>query len=263
MTELSDSTEVKVVVLTLPNASDRQARIKKLLDDAGIEFEFSWGVDGRKEHDPCMDMYDEPKRLRTKGSPMSPGQLGCYAGHYNIWRSCAEENRKYIVLEDDVVFDQAGLASFLKAVPKLPARFECLRLFKNKTRNHKEYEIAETGGFKVLRYTKGPMSSMGYFLTPGAARKFLDSADPIFLPVDIYMDRYWVNNVVCLGVSPAFISHDYHFDSMIGYEPKSGRRPLFIRLSREFFTLTERLRRFLFNLSLSRPFRSKKVTHHG
>lgn len=263
MAELSGNVEVKVVVLTLRQASDRQARIKKLLDDAGIEFEFFWGVDGRKEHDPCLDMYDEPKRLRAKGNPMSQGQLGCYAGHYNIWRSCAQENRNYIVLEDDIVFDKAGFLSFLRAVPELPAHFECLRLFKNKTRNHKEYEIAEAGGFKVLRYTKGPMSSMGYFLTPVAARKFLDAANPVFLPVDIYMDRYWVNNVVCLGVSPDFVSHDYHFDSMIGYEPKSGRRPFFIRLSRELFTLTERLRRFFYNMGLSRQYRSKESSHHG
>lgn len=263
MASFTDASEAKVVVLTLRQATDRQARIKKLLDEAGIEFEFAWGVDGRKEKDPLLDIYDEPKRIRLKGSPLSQGQLGCFAGHSNIWRNCAKENRKYVILEDDVVFDPAGLLSFLQTVPSLPSHFECVRLFKNKTRNHKEYEVAEVGPFKILRYTKGPMSSMGYYLTPEAARKYLASIEPVFLPVDIYMDRYWVNDVVCLGLSPDFVSHDYHFESMIGYEPKSGRRPWFIRLSRELFTLSERLRRFFFNLRLSPQFRSKKVSHHG
>ncbi len=263
MTGFPDLSEVKVVVLTLRQATERQARIKKLLDDAGVDFEFSWGVDGQKEKGPSVDMYDEPKRLRTKGNPLSQGQLGCYSGHYNVWQSCAKENRKYVVLEDDVVFEPDGLVSFLKAARSLPPHYECVRLFKNKTRNHKEYEIAEVGQFKILRYTKGPMSSMGYYLTPEAARKFMASADPVFLPVDIYMDRYWVNDVVCLGLSPAFVSHDYHFESMIGYEPKSGRRPWFIRLNRELFTVSERLRRFFYNLGLSKQFRSQKVSHYG
>lgn len=263
MASFPDASEVKVVVLTLRHATDRQARIKKLLDDAGIEFEFSWGVDGRKEKDPSLNMYSAQRRLRAKGEPLSQGQLGCYAGHYNVWKSCSKENKKFVVLEDDTVFDQAGLLSFLEIVPSLPSHFECLRLFENKTRNHKEFEIAEVGPFKILRYTKGPMSSMGYYLTPAAARKFLDAANPIFLPADIYMDRYWVNDVVCLGVSPAFVFHDYHFESMIGYGPKSGRRPMFIRLNRELFTLSERLRRFFYNLGLNREYRSKKVSHHG
>ncbi|WP_138441885.1 glycosyltransferase family 25 protein [Marinobacter alexandrii] len=262
MATFPDASEAKVVVLTLRQATDRQARIKKLLDDAGIEFEFAWGVDGRKEQDPLLNMYDRRKRVRLKGSPLSQGQLGCFAGHANIWRSCAKEDRKYVILEDDVVFNPASLLSFLQIVPSLPPHFECLRLFKNKTRNHKEYEVAEAGPFKILRYTKGPMSSMGYYLTPEAARKFLASVKPVFLPVDIYMDRYWVNDVVCLGLSPDFVSHDYHFESMIGYEPKSGRRPLYIRLNRELFTLSERLRRFFYNLGLSRQFRSTKVSHY-
>lgn len=263
MTELSDSTEVKVVVLTLPNASDRQARIKKLLDDAGIEFEFFWGVDGRKDNDPCLDMYDEGKRLRKKGNPMTPGQLGCFASHYNIWLSCLADGKPYLVLEDDAVFDQEKMHSFLKCIPDLPPHVECLRLFENKTRNHKEYVVGDVGIFKILRYTKGPMSTMGYYLTPQAAKKFVAAAKPIFLSVDIYMDRYWSNNVACLGLAPAIVSHDYAFDSMIGYEKKAGDRRMLTRLLREVFTLSERLRRFFFNVGVSRKCQSKKVSNHG
>lgn len=262
MAELSGNVEVKVVVLTLRQASDRQARIKKLLDDAGIEFEFFWGVDGRKDRDPCFTMYDEEKRLRTKGNPMTPGQLGCFASHYHIWQSCLRDDRSYLVLEDDAVFEQEKMLTFLKCIPELPVRVECLRLFENKTRNHKEFLVGHAGIFKILRYTKGPMSTMGYFLTPRAAQKFLASANPIFLSVDIYMDRYWVNSVECLGLAPAIVSHDYAFDSMIGYEKKSRNRSIYIRLLREAFTLTERLRRFFFNIRLSPRRRSREFSHH-
>ena len=252
MASFPDTPDVKVLVLTLRRSTDRQARIKKALDDANIEFEFFWGVDGRQDKDPSLSMYDESKRMRSKGKPMTPGQLGCFASHYNIWKKCADENKRLVVLEDDVVIDDAIFQSFFEALPAFPHHVECLRLFENKTRNHKQSKVAEVGPFSILRYIKGPMSAMGYYLTPEGARKFLLSADPVFLPVDIYMDRYWVNNVACLGGSPAFVSHDYKFESVIGYEGKTGRRPLFMRFNREVFMLAERFRRFVYNLGLGR-----------
>jgi len=247
MTEFSNASDVKVLVLTLRQSVDRQARIKQALDQAGIGFEFFWGVDGRKDQHPLWDFYDERRRLRAKGEPLTPGQLGCFASHFNIWTRCDRENTNFIVLEDDVVFDEAGFKSFLDSLQKLPTHIECLRLFENKTRNHKYCELVKLGGFRVLKYTKGPMSTMGYFLTPRAARKFLASTNPVFLPVDIHMDRYWINHVVCLGIQPAFIFHDHGFKSIIGYDKKVGRRPMSMRLRREIFTLGERLRRFFYN----------------
>lgn len=258
MTDFPNTSDINVLVLTLRGSVDRQTRIKQALDQAGIDFEFYWGVDGRKDKHPLLDLYDEPRRMRVKGQPMTLGQLGCFASHFSIWTRCDRENNNCIVLEDDVVFDEAVLKSFIASIHQLPAHFECLRLFENKTRNHKRYELAEFGRFRVLRYTKGPMSTMGYFLTPRAARKFLASTNPVFLPVDIHMDRYWVNDVVCLGVQPAFVSHDYGFESLIGYDKKDERRPMSVRLNRELFTLGERLRRFFYNLVLNKMFRGKR-----
>ncbi len=263
MTNLQSTPDVKVIVLTLRQSTDRQTRIKRLLDDANIPFEFFWGVDGRKDDDPSFSMYDESIRLRTKGHPMSPGQLGCFASHYKLWESCVAENRNYIVLEDDALFDKENFLAFIKNLPSLPSHFECLRLFKNKTRNHKEYVIAKVGAFEVIRYTKGPMSTMGYYLTPEAAEKFLISANPIFLPVDIFMDRYWVNDVVCLGINPAFVFIDSEFESTIGYRKRSDRRPLFIRFNRELFTLTERVRRYFYNLRLRRKYKTEGFSSYG
>lgn len=255
--------DVKVVVLTLRKSKDRQARIKSLLDDARVPFEFFWGIDGREDSDPSLSMYDKKKRLSAKGQEMSPGQLGCFASHYNIWMSCVRENRSFIVIEDDVLLDKQKFLAFIQSLKSLPEGIECLRLFENKTRNHKRYHIAKFDDFGILRYTKGPMSTMGYFLTPAAAKKFISSADPIFLPVDIYMDRYWVNGVLCLGVEPPFITHDSQFESIIGYKVRSERRSLLIRFHRELFTLTERVRRYIFNARLSQFEKGEALESNG
>ena len=238
---------IAILVLTLPQAKDRQLRIKTLLDEADIPFEFYFGVDGRTDENPIEELYDVKLRIEAKGEPLSPGQLGCYASHFNIWKRCVAAQAPYVVLEDDAAIDAALFKHFLNNVLTLPAEAGCIRLFENKTRNHKAFLYSTHDGFDLLRYTKGPMSTMGYYLTPQAAAKFLDSAAPVFLPVDIYMDRYWVNDVLCCGIKPAFVSHDETFGSMIGYEPKTMRRSLSITVKREIFTLTERLRRYFYN----------------
>ncbi|MAA64130.1 MAG: epitope biosynthesis protein [Alteromonadaceae bacterium] len=245
--------DVKILVLTLLQAKDRQARIKALLNEAGIPFEFFYGVDGRTDKNPVEAIYDKSLRLRLKGAPLSPGQLGCYASHFNIWKTCVETQQPLVVLEDDVTFDESLFKDFLDNISALPEEAGCVRLFENKTRNHKEYPYLKFGGFSLMRYTKGPMSTMGYYLTPQAAERFLNASAPLFLSVDIYMDRYWVNNVMCCGVKPGFVFHDYEFESMIGYEKDQPRRSLGVTIFREIFTLTERIRRYFHNRKFGKP----------
>src|SRR5690554_1354271 len=246
ITNLSDPSP-KIVVLTLERAQDRQARIARLLEEASITYDFFKGTDGAGTNNPIVKLYDEKLRIRTKGQSLSPGQLGCFASHYRIWQQCVSERRSYLVLEDDVTFDPLLLKEFLASAHEFPEEAGCIRLFDNKTRNHEAIPILSVGSFTLMRYTKGPMSTMGYYLTPGAAKKFLAQTSPVFLPVDIFMDRYWHNNVQCCGISPGFVFHDYGFKSMIGYSKRLKRRPLSERLFRELFSLKEHWKRYRYN----------------
>lgn len=236
-----------VIVVTLPQEKARQARISALLGQAGIPFEFYIGVDGRTDTNPIDEIYDRKLRLRRKGTPLSPGQLGCYASHFNIWRQCLETRQPCVVLEDDVTVNTALFKDFLSTVAELPPEAGCIRLFESKNKDAKRRVYSRHHNFELLRYIEGPKSTMGYYLTPEAARKFLDCAAPVFLNVDIYMDRYWVNDVLCSGLNPGFVFHDDQFDSIIGYEKRTRRRPLMVTIMRELFTLTERVRRYVYN----------------
>lgn len=238
---------VTVLVLTLPQAKDRQARISQLLDQAGIPFEFYMGVDGRTDENPIDGIYDRELRLRRKGSLLSPGQLGCYGSHFNIWKKCLETQRPCIVLEDDVTIDAVLFKDFLNNLSDLPPEAGFIRLFEGEKKTAKKQIYSQHHNFELLRYIDGPMSTMGYYLTPAAAKKFVDCADPVFLNVDIYMDRYWANDVLCIGIKPGFVFHDYKFDSIIGYEKRTQRRALKVTIMRELFTLTERIRRYIYN----------------
>lgn len=238
---------VKVLVLTLERARARQQRIAKLLNDADIPFEFFYGVDGRRDPNPIMPFYDRQLRIAHKGKELSAGQLGCFGSHYLIWRRCVADNTPFIILEDDVSFEPHLLRQFIALCDAFPDEAGCIRLFENKTRNHKAYSLARVGPFQLIRYTKGPMSAMGYFLRPQAAQRFIDQVNPVFLPVDIYMDRYWVNKVLCCGITPPIVLHENHFESMIGYDREKRKRSLIENFRREKFMLMERWKRFVFN----------------
>jgi glycosyl transferase family 25 len=214
---------MKIKVLTLEGEKSRQNNILAQLEQGGLKFEFFMGVDGRKTPHPLFGRYNESKRVLFKGEPLSIGQLGCFASHFLLWQECVELDEPLLIIEDDVRIDVARLAAAKDVLIKLNSEFECVRLFKNYCKHFRSFVAAESGGFVVNKYTKGPMSTMGYYVTPAAAKKFIQAADEWVLPVDIFMDQFWNNRVECYGMMPEIVSFDPDFDSIIGYVPKDKK----------------------------------------
>ena len=241
---------MKVFVISLPKAKDRQQRISEQLDNAGIDFEMFMGVDGREGAHPLFEHYNEPLRLKIKGEPMLPGQLGCFASHYLLWVRCADSKEPCIVLEDDARIDTDLLNQFLAATRLLGSQYECVRLFENKSRVRKAVPVQTVSDFLVCKYFKGHMSTTGYYLTPSGAEKFIAGADEWLLPVDIYMDQFWNNGVECYGIQPPCLTNDESFESLIDYVPKrrKKRKTLLVRFGRESYLVKNNFRRFLWNL---------------
>ncbi|MBW0148529.1 glycosyltransferase family 25 protein [Marinobacter arenosus] len=234
-------------MINIDDAKDRWEHISRQLSEMGLVAERFAAINGRKQNHPLFERYDDRLRQKRKGDSLSLGQLGCFASHFLVWKRCLELGEPVIVLEDDVTVVGERFGEFLDVAGKLDDRIECVRLFKNKTKHHKVFPYASYGNLAIVKYTKGPMSAMGYYLTPKGAHKLIANADEWYLAVDMYMDRFWVNNVECFGTVPECIKHDYLFDSMIGYEDKP-KRTLSTRTRRELFSLTENTRRFLHNL---------------
>jgi glycosyl transferase, family 25 len=239
----------EIYVISLPGSVERRQHITRQLAAAGLPFGFFDGIDGRKDDHVINRYYDEGLRLRRKGAPLSAGQLGCFASHHAMWQKCLDDNRTIIVLEDDLEIDGDRLNAFYQQADQLPASLECIRLFDNRTRAHGSIPISRFGGFTVFKYTKGPMSGMGYLLTPAGAAKLLAHTQPVYFAVDIHMDRFWAHKMECYGIRPPCISHRDDFDSTIGYDRDRKRRTLKEKILREAFNITEKVRRFLHNLS--------------
>lgn len=240
---------MKIFVISLISETGRQENIKRQFTDARLDFEFFWGVDGRKGPHDLFKKYDEELRMKIKGEPLLPGQLGCFASHYLLWLKCLQENEPFLVIEDDAQIDFDKLKEFIRFSEILDSKYECVRLFKNKSRVRSAFPIEAVGGFTLCKFFKGHMSTTGYYLTPSAARKFLSASQKWTLPVDISMDQFWRNKVECYGVEPPCLTNDENFDSSMQYVPKAKKnsRSTKVRVRREFYLLINNIQRFFWN----------------
>ncbi|EJN6959563.1 glycosyltransferase family 25 protein [Photobacterium damselae] len=233
---------IDIFVINLPSSIERKENISKQLRQLDLSFELFKAVNGHKESSPLFKLYDEELSQQCRGKSLSKGQLGCYASHYLLWQKCVELNKPIIILEDDALIYPEPFLDIIENADKLAERFECIRLFDNKRKTFRhavEYPLPHTA---VHKFSKGHMSATGYFLTPTGAKKFLTHSQAWYLAVDIYMDRFWVNDVNVYGTVPACLSNDPKFDSDIGYGAKP-KRDLYCRFKREVFNLAELFRR--------------------
>jgi glycosyl transferase family 25 len=114
----------RTFVITLPRATDRQARIRDRL--AGLEFRFADGVD-KVDLDLAAlvrdGLYDESRTRRAyrHTRDMSLGEIGAALAHRRIYEEVIRNGwRRVIVLEDDVVPLEQNLATLPAALGELP-----------------------------------------------------------------------------------------------------------------------------------------------
>ncbi|CDT99856.1 putative Lex2B protein (Lipooligosaccharide 5G8 epitope biosynthesis-associated protein) [Vibrio coralliirubri] len=240
---------IEIFIINLKNSKSRRVNISKQLSSINLDFGFFEAVDGRLEFNkPILKRYNDNLSQTYRAKTLSPGQLGCYASHFLLWEKCVKLNKPIIVIEDDALLFKEAFLDFIQDIPEIPETVECVRLFKNKRRKYDSYEVFKAKSTSIHKFTKGHMSATAYFLRPSAAKKFLEHSKEWYMAVDIYMDRFWQNEVECYGTAVPCLTNDPKFDSDIGYEKRTNTRSLFKKCKREWFNLNETIQRHLHNI---------------
>ncbi|GHU12797.1 hypothetical protein FACS1894161_1770 [Spirochaetia bacterium] len=111
---------IKIFVITLKDAIDRQRHIRALFNDVQIPFEFVYGIDGRKlSLEEISDIYDIEKSKRLE-KELGPGEIGCTLSHRHIYSILLEKNiERALIFEDDVKImpDLFSLMPLLDSIP--------------------------------------------------------------------------------------------------------------------------------------------------
>ena len=190
---------MKIFVINLKSSADRRERIRKQLDQNNITYTFFQAIDGRKEAHPLFDKYNDSRRKRYKRYRLSGGELGAYASHYLLWEKCVESGEPIVVMEDDVSVSP-HFAAACDVAGKLIERYGWIRLGATSDEPYKS--IAQSGQYTIIRYLKGPSGAQCYALHPAAARVFLQHSREWFIPVDDFMDKFWLHQIDCIGLIP-------------------------------------------------------------
>ncbi|MCE2572621.1 glycosyltransferase family 25 protein [Motilimonas eburnea] len=239
----------EIVIVNLPQSSERRAQISAQLNRLGLPFHFFSAIDGRTQgNHPLMQHYNAKLSIQVRGRKLSAGQLGCFASHYLLWQECVTKQQSIIVLEDDAIVDDERFKAFYQVCDQFPTHMGFIRLHQHRRKSYRSQRIFEQQQVCVARFNKGHMGTIGYYLTPTAAASLLKHANTWYLPVDIYMDHFWIHKVDSYGLEPPCLCHDDEIESEIGYSKKHKHYTLAQKVRREMFNGYNLLARHIHNL---------------
>lgn len=191
--------------------------MERELGRVGIPFERFPAVRG-------AGLPDDLRGYFAADSPLTLGEIGCYASHIRICQRIAvcDYPSPTLVLEDDLGVS-GSLVDVLKSLPAvLPPHWDMVRLA-----NAAKNAVLDVGslphGHKLVRYSRVPTSTGASLISRGGAQKFLKQI-PRYLPVDQDLRRVWVWNLNMYGVDPVPVVRDVFEDSSIDAATAPGHR---------------------------------------
>lgn len=230
---------MKLCIINLPQATKRKALMSKQFEklDSALkekyEIIFFNAINAQEKQHLSFKQYSKIKSLLFRGKELSNGERACFASHYTLWQKCIESNEPIIILEDDVEI----LPHFWQELERIEqSEFVYVRLMYIKNPNF--YNL-DKGFYLTFDNAAG---TQGYYLTPKAARAFVEYASFWYRPVDDYMDMFYLHKVPIVCIKPVLQGID--LDSTI-----QGRweKPSFLlKIVRECARLLFQIRRFVF-----------------
>lgn len=114
----------RIIVITIPSATERQAHIAALMDRHSLPFEFHFGRDCRNTsvNDLTeLGEYDPVARLESGRPGLTAGEIGCALSHRDVAKKIAHGNdERVLILEDDVCVIETNLGHFEKSANTAP-----------------------------------------------------------------------------------------------------------------------------------------------
>ena len=83
---------MKTFVISLERCHDRREHMKKILNEANIEFEFFNAIDGNKSNLQLRKDYNSIKSELSYGHKMNSNEIAIFLSHINIYKKIVKEN---------------------------------------------------------------------------------------------------------------------------------------------------------------------------
>lgn len=169
------------------------------------------------------------------GKTLTNGEVACYASHFLLWEKCVELNEPIVVLEDDILFGE----NFETKITEVEnSGYDYVKLYVISSKRLKKLNESYSW---ALGNTTG---TQGYFITPAAARRFLENAGRWSEAVDVYMDQYWKHGNITVVTVPFIISENNLISKQTTIQNREKTKSVFLKMlhkvSREFIRVKYR-----------------------
>ena len=147
-----------------------------------------------------------------------------------------------IILEDDAIIDIKLFAEFIKYADIM--HYDWVRLHQNFRKKVVSIPLKQSNN-KLSLYSKGHLSTVGYYITPAGASALLQQSHAWYLPVDLMMDRYWLHGLWPVGLTVPAVKPDLDNVSTIPDRGQQTKLNIYQRLRKELNNAVNNVRRLI------------------
>ena len=203
--------DTMIYLINLDRSKDRYERILPFVKELHLPFQRISGVDGQKlSEKEIKENIDSQAYKIYVGHLPKKGTIGCSLSHIKAWKTFLESPYQYaFIIEDDIVFEPTLISQMIKTLTHEVKGWDIVN-----------FEMSRPGlGLSVNKldkkhdlvvYLLKVVHAGAYLLTRDTAKKLLQKALPIKLPIDYYFTRGWELDFVFMGVEPRPITQNQH-----------------------------------------------------
>lgn len=244
---------MRIFVISLPKAKERQQQVTRQLSGMGVEFEFFEALKAQQSLERYFNQVTSENRkefVLNTGRNFTQGEIGCYGSHLALWEKCVELNEPIVIMEDDF-FAEPFFPEALNTVKKHIETLGFMRLQEERRANKKV--MAQSGEFEIVYYTKLPHSLMCYAITPSVASGLIASVKIFDEPVDVYIKKDWVHGQRMYGVRPYPIKDSELSNKTSITGRKKTKKSLLVQIKRRLRKINWFIQRVKFNTAFKPP----------
>lgn len=224
---------MRIFVISLAESTERREHIRRIFEEQQIEFSFFDAIDLRIDRNRYFHHCDEREFLRNTGRTPGTGEIGCFASHLMLWRSCRLLNEPIVIFEDDALPD-TRLHEGLTLVQSHIRRLGFVRLQHNRKKS--KVAVVRQRKFDITWAPRFPYGSMAYAISPRVADAFIRQSDIFTAPVDTFIKRFWLHRQPLYSLVPGIVHGSRHAETstLNNYRlPPAGVLPGLLRWMRK------------------------------
>lgn len=238
---------INVLVISLPEALERQSIIRAHLQERDFEFHIFEAIDGRQMDVLAHKGYDAKTRRAAHGRDLKPGELGCLLSHRAAYQKIVDDNFDHALLLEDDARLAPETKDILEAFLAKNIDYDIIRLLgSEKVANSPHRKIIPLyKDFHLTRMKTTPGGAHATLISQAGAKKLLRATEKFAFPIDTILGRCWETSINAYSIQPGLAVQDMDMESSIGdarFEKKielRGIEKLKFKVTRPLFKLSE------------------------